>query len=67
MFYRKNVPGAERIIRLVAGVLMIACGLLGLKGMPVGYAIAAVGVVSLLTGFVGYCPACAVAGRKTLP
>ena len=67
MFYRKNVPGAERIIRLVAGGLMIACGLLGLKGMPVGYAIAAVGLVSLLTGFVGYCPACAVAGRKTLP
>jgi Protein of unknown function (DUF2892) len=67
MFYRKNVPGTERVIRLVAGVAMIACGLLGLKGLPIGYVIACVGVVSLLTGFVGYCPACAVAGRKTLP
>ena len=37
------------------------------KGLPVGYVIACVGVVSVLTGFVGYCPACAVAGRKTLP
>ena len=67
MFYRKNVPGAGRIIRVVAGMAMIACGLLGLKGLAVGYVIAGVGVVSLLTGFVGYCPACAVAGRKTLP
>ena len=67
MFYRKNVPGAERVARLVAGAIMIACGLLGLRGMPVGYVIAGVGVVTLLTGFVGYCPACAVVGRKTLP
>lgn len=67
MFYRKNVPAAERVVRLVAGLLMLACGLLGLKGMPVGYVVAGVGVITLLTGFVGYCPACAVAGRKTLP
>ena len=67
MFYRKNVPGSERIIRVVAGIAMIACGLLGLRGMPVGYLVAGVGLVTLLTGFVGYCPACAVAGRKPLP
>ena len=44
---------------------MLACGLLGpgLAGTPVGYIIAASGVGTLLTGFVGYCPACAVAGR----
>ncbi|WP_244551126.1 DUF2892 domain-containing protein [Bradyrhizobium sp. Rc2d] len=43
---------------------MIACGLLGLKGMPVGYLIAGVGVLTGLTGVFGYCPACAVASRK---
>ena len=67
MFYRKNMPGAERIARLIAGIVMIACGLIGLKGLPVGYVVAGVGIVSLLTGFVGYCPACAVAGRRLRP
>lgn len=64
MFYRKNVPSWERLARIIAGGLMIACGLIGLKGMPVGYLIACVGVFTLLTGFFGYCPACAAVGRK---
>lgn len=29
MFYRKNLPGWERALRVIAGVVMIACGLLG--------------------------------------
>lgn len=64
MIYRKNVAVWEQILRLVAGVAMIACGLIGLAGNPVGYLIAAVGVVTGLTGIFGYCPACAMAGRK---
>ena len=64
MLYRKNVPSWERLVRIIAGIFMIVCGLVGLKGMPVGYLIACVGMVTLVTGFVGYCPACAVAGRK---
>ena len=67
MVYRKNLPGWERALRVLAGSLMIACGLFGLKGMPVGYVIACAGVITLMTGFVGYCPACAVAGRKLQP
>ncbi len=63
MIYRKNVRGWEQIARLVAGVAMVACGLIGLAGNPIGYLIAAVGVVTGLTGVVGYCPACAMAGR----
>jgi len=64
MLYKKNVAGWELWVRLFAGAMMIACGLLGLKGMPVGYLIAGVGVLTALTGVFGYCPACAVAGRK---
>jgi hypothetical protein len=43
---------------------MIACGLAGLAGQPLGWLIAGAGAVTLLTGFVGYCPMCAAAGRK---
>ena len=64
MFYRKNLPGWERAARVIGGVAMVACGLLGLQGTPIGYLIAAAGVVTLLTGFFGFCPMCAMAGRR---
>jgi hypothetical protein len=66
MLFRKNLPGWERVVRAVAGVAMIAGGLLGpgLAGTPVGMIVAASGGVTILTGFFGYCPACALAGRR---
>jgi purine-cytosine permease-like protein len=64
MLYRKNLRGWEQIIRIVAGAAMIAGGLLGLPGNPVGYLIAVVGLVTALTGVFGYCPGCAMVGRK---
>ena len=68
MFYRKNLPGWERAMRAVGGVVMIAYGLLGpAAGMPgtmAGYLIAGTGAVAVLTGFVGFCPMCAMVGRK---
>jgi hypothetical protein len=33
MFYRKNLPGWERIMRSVGGVVMIAYGLFGMPGL----------------------------------
>jgi len=64
MFYVKNVPSWERVARVLGGLLMVACGLIGLASMLVGYLIAAWGVVTILTGFFGFCPMCAMAGRK---
>lgn len=64
MLIRKNIGNKERLARLVGGALMIGCGLLGLHASPLGLALAAAGIVSMLTGIVRYCPACAMAGRK---
>ncbi len=64
MFYRKNLPGWERAMRAVGGAVMIACGLLALPGMPVGYLIAGSGAVAIMTGFFGFCPMCAMVGRR---
>jgi hypothetical protein len=36
----------------------------GLQGTPIGYLIAAAGVVTLLTGFFGFCPMCAMVGHR---
>jgi threonine/homoserine/homoserine lactone efflux protein len=64
MIYQKNVPGWERAMRVVAGVIMVGCGLYMFPGAPLGYLIAAAGVTTALTGFFGFCPMCAVAGRR---
>ena len=70
MFYRKNLPGWERVMRSVGCVVMIAYGLFGMPGLPgmsgamAGYLIAGTGVVAILTGFFGFCPMCAMVGRK---
>jgi hypothetical protein len=50
--------------RALGGAAMVACGFLGLPGMPIGYLIAGAGVVTVMTGFFGFCPMCAMAGRR---
>jgi hypothetical protein len=65
MLYRKNVFAWEQVLRLIGGVAMIVGGLWGLPGWP-GYLLAAAGLYTGLTGIFGYCPACAMIGRKPL-
>ena len=64
MFYRKNLPGWERAARVLGGAAMIGYGLIALQGGSIGYLIAGAGVVTAMTGFFGFCPMCAVAGRR---
>jgi len=64
MFYVKNVGSRERVARAVGGTIMIVCGIVGLKLAPLGLLLAAAGVVTIATGLVGFCPACAMVGRK---
>lgn len=63
MFYAKNVPGWERVVRVILGVVVAALALVLLKGaLGVVVAIAAIGIV--VSGLVGFCPACAMVGRR---
>jgi hypothetical protein len=64
MFYRKNLPGWERAIRVIAGILLIGWGLLAFPATPLGYVIAAGGATAILTSIFGFCPMCAMVGRK---
>ena len=45
---------------------MLICGVVALHASPLGLLLSAAGVVTLVTGVFGYCPACAVAGREPL-
>ena len=64
MFYRKNVPRWERGLRALVGIATMAFGILGMQTSMVSYLIIATGLTALLTGFVGFCPMCAMVGRK---
>lgn len=65
MFYRKNVYAWEQIVRFIAGAAMIGAGLFWLGGW-IGWGLAAAGLYTGLTGIFGYCPACAMIGRKPI-
>ena len=57
-----NVGGIDKILRIVAGVALVALTALGF--IPVwGY----IGVVPLLTGLMGWCPAYTLLGMNTCP
>ena len=64
MLYRKNLPGWERAVRTLGGVGMIAYGLMAISGTISGYVTAGAGAVAILTGFFGFCPMCAMVGRR---
>jgi hypothetical protein len=63
MLYIKNLPLWERLLRIAAGAAAAAYGLLNMAGAP-GWVVAVIGVGIALTGMVGFCPACALAGRR---
>jgi len=63
MFYRKNVGPKERIARLVVGGSMIAYAFV-VAGISAAWPMAAGGAMVIVTGMVGFCPACAMVGRR---
>ena len=59
-----NVGGADRIIRIVLGLALIAFALFGPADIAwrwVGW----IGLVPLVTAFIGWCPAYTLFGFKT--
>lgn len=64
MFYQKNLPLWERVLRVLAGIVVIAVTLsLPLNGWLRALIIASAAAF-LFFGFIGFCPACALVGRK---
>ena len=63
MLYRKNLPTWERLVRLLGAAAMAGCAWHFRTG-PALYIFGASAVVAALTAVVGFCPMCALAGRK---
>lgn len=59
---KTNVGGIDKILRIVVGIALIAMAALGVVG-----AWGWIGVVPLLTGLLGTCPAYSLLGVNTCP
>ena len=65
MLYRKNLPTWERWVRALAVLFLATCA--WRQGLtPVGLAFGALAVITLITAVFGWCPACAIGGRRSL-
>lgn len=64
MLYVKNVPGWERLLRVMIGIGLVVGSVLWLGPNAKGWALGAMGLSASMTGLVGWCPMCAMAGRK---
>ena len=62
-FFVKNVPTRERIVRIIVAIAVIAIGL-SFLAQPWNWLVAASGAGFALSGIFGFCPACALAGRR---
>jgi hypothetical protein len=59
---KTNVGGIDKILRIVVGIALISLAALGVVGVW-GW----IGVVPLLTGLFGVCPAYLLLGANTCP
>ena len=59
---KTNVGNIDRILRIVAGLVLIALAATGIIGIW-GW----IGIVPLLTGIFRFCPAYALLGMSTCP
>jgi hypothetical protein len=64
MLYRKNLGSGEGWLRGVVGAGAAAAALMQVGMTPLGLGLAASGAFLALTGVFGFCPACAMVGRK---
>lgn len=65
-FLKRNLPTWERATRIVAGVAVGAAAANGLTTGTVTWLALVTAATLVLTAFVGFCPACAMVGRRYL-
>ena len=63
MLYVKNIPAWERVLRIVMGVMALGFAAMN-WGVTLAVGAGVMGVVLSMTGLIGFCPMCAMVGRK---
>lgn len=63
--FAANVPTFERLVRIALGLAVAGFALFGLAAPSL--LVAMLGFCFAATGLIGFCPACALAGRRLKP
>ena len=64
MFYVKNVPTWERVLRVLVSIFAFYFAYQNWGQSNLAVAVGVVGAIMAMSGLMGYCPMCAMAGRK---
>lgn len=62
----KNVGTIDRVVRILVGIALLAGFALNMVTAPLSYLVVLIGIIALVTGAVGTCPAYSVLGISTL-
>ncbi len=65
MKFGRNEGTSDRIIRIVAGIVLAAAAVVGAVSAPWLYVVWVVAAILLVTGIVGFCPLYALFGFST--
>jgi len=60
---KANVGGIDKVLRIVAGVVLLGLGVAGVVPLVIGL----IGIVPLATGLLGWCPAYTLLGLNSCP
>ncbi|MES2402418.1 MAG: DUF2892 domain-containing protein [Pseudomonadota bacterium] len=64
MLYAKNVPAWERALRIIMGLMALGFAAMNWGGSAWAVGAGIMGAVLSMTGLIGFCPMCAMVGRK---
>ena len=62
----KNVGTIDRVVRIIVGIALLAGFALNMVAAPLSYLVVLIGLIALVTGFIGTCPAYSLIGITTL-
>jgi hypothetical protein len=62
----KNVGMIDRVVRIIVGIALLAGFALNMVAAPLSYLVVLIGIIALVTGVIGTCPAYSLIGINTL-
>jgi hypothetical protein len=62
----KNVGTIDRVIRIIVGIALLAAFALNMVAAPLSYLVLLIGIIALVTGAAGTCPAYSIMGINTI-
>jgi Inner membrane protein YgaP-like, transmembrane domain len=64
LYFKTNLPGWERAIRVAMGVMLAVLAYLYAPSALMSWLGIGMGAMLAGTGFIGFCPMCAMVGRR---